>query len=154
MLAPLYQMDYHFMVLKTPKFDFLCPMSKWAGAISTLIPWLCISAQSCSWLQLYVDYCLDDDAIFPVVSGEIIYWKIRFPGNIKSYPTLPGTKFTVSSLLIKKQKYSSIFWPRNWMKYFQLRQEEYLVMTNPGLLISWNRWTDRRKEFTKRRENQ
>ena len=25
---------------------------------------------------------------FPVVSGEIFYWKIRFPGNIKSYPTL------------------------------------------------------------------
>ena len=25
---------------------------------------------------------------FPVVSGEIIYWKIRFPGNFKSYPTL------------------------------------------------------------------
>ena len=77
---------------KTPIFDFLCPMSKWAGAISTLIPWLCISAQSCSWLQLYVDYCLDDDTIFPVVSGEIIYWKIRFPGNFKFYPTLSSSK--------------------------------------------------------------
>ena len=63
-------------------------MSKWAGAISTLIPSLCISAQPCSRLQLYVDYCLEDDAIFPVVLGEIIYWKIRFPGNFKFYPTL------------------------------------------------------------------
>ena len=25
---------------------------------------------------------------FPVVSGEIIYWKIRFPRNFKFYPTL------------------------------------------------------------------
>ena len=63
-------------------------MSKWAGAISTLIPWLCISAQSCSWLQLYVDYCLHDDTIVPVVSGEIICWKIRFPGNFTFSPTL------------------------------------------------------------------
>ena len=26
--------------------------------------------------------------IHPVVSGEIIYWKTRFPGNFKFYPTL------------------------------------------------------------------
>ena len=33
---------------------------------------------------------MDDDAIFPVLSGEIIYWKIRFPRNFKYYPTLAG----------------------------------------------------------------
>ena len=27
---------------------------------------------------------------FPVVSGEIIYWKIRFPWNFKYSPTLVG----------------------------------------------------------------
>ena len=26
--------------------------------------------------------------VFPFVQGEIIYWKIRFPGNFKFYPTL------------------------------------------------------------------
>ena len=29
-----------------------------------------------------------DDAIFPVVSGKIIYLKMRFPRNLKYYPTL------------------------------------------------------------------
>ena len=79
------------MVLKKhPYLIFLSNVQMGRGLqyTSTLIPLLCISAQSCSWLQLYVDYCLDDDAIFPVVSGEIIYWKIRFPGNFKFYPTL------------------------------------------------------------------
>ena len=46
--------------------------------------------QSCHWLQFCDDYCVDNVAIFPVVSGEIIYWKIRFPRNFKYYPTLGG----------------------------------------------------------------
>ena len=44
--------------------------------------------QSCHWLQFCDYYCVDNVAIFPVVSGEIVYWKIRFPRNFKYYPTL------------------------------------------------------------------
>ena len=38
--------------------------------ISKLIPWLCVSYQSCHWVQLCVDYCLDDDEIFPRCFGQ------------------------------------------------------------------------------------
>ena len=55
--------------------------------ISKFIPWLCSSDQSCHWLQLIVWMMT---RFFPVVSGEIVFWKIRFPGNFKFYPTLVG----------------------------------------------------------------
>ena len=92
------------MVLKNTCIWFFCPMSKWAGAFNTLIPWLCISTQSCSWLQIYVDYCLDADGIFPVVSGEIIYRKIRFPGNFKFSPTLGKSCKVINFRFQRKQK--------------------------------------------------
>ena len=64
----------------TPVFDFLCSISKWAGAISKLIPWLCISHQSCHWVQLYVDYNLDDEAIF-----SPLFWAKPFSGKFGSH---------------------------------------------------------------------
>ena len=40
------------------------------GAISKLIPWMCISDQHCHWFQLYVEYNLDYEVIFSRCFGQ------------------------------------------------------------------------------------
>ena len=57
---------------------------------------------------------------FPVVSGEIIYWKIRFPRNFKYSPTLPhpwAVNFSLTLLLLGFLTINYSLWP--W-SYFQL----------------------------------
>ena len=53
--------------------------SNWTGALSKLVPWLCISDQNCCYLQIYVDYCLDNDTFFPLFREKL------FPGKLASH---------------------------------------------------------------------
>ena len=64
-----------------------CPNG--TGAISKLIPWLCIFTQVLSLVTISRWLLCGWWRDFPVVSGEIICWKIRFPRNFKYSPTLP-----------------------------------------------------------------
>ena len=64
---------------------------------------------------------------FCIVSDEIIYWKIRFPGNIKFYPTLEQNLLCCE---INHHRYPYIVYHRsNYMSSGHSRQSLPLVIT-------------------------
>ena len=61
---------------KHPGLIFIAHCPNGTGAISKLIPWLCIFDESCHWLQFRVDYCVDDGAIFPLFRAKLFTGKL------------------------------------------------------------------------------
>ena len=69
-------------------FDLFHPLFERDGAICKLIPRLWISDLFVIGYNFVLIIVWMMTRFFPVVSGEIIYPKIRFPRNFKFYPTL------------------------------------------------------------------